>query len=59
MKGSIHTKKFLKAILDHEIGLKDKGTLSVVSIFENLKYKKLLLLSDGSVRPYPTLNEKK
>ena len=59
MKGSIHTKKFLKAVLDHEIGLKDKGTLSVVSIFENLKYKKLLILSDGSVRPYPTLNEKK
>ena len=59
MKGSIHTKKIFKAILDKEIGLKEKGEMNVVSVFEDEINKKLLLISDGSVRPYPTLNEKK
>ncbi|MGB9678782.1 MAG: bifunctional enoyl-CoA hydratase/phosphate acetyltransferase [Thermoanaerobacteraceae bacterium] len=58
MKGLIPTATLLKAVLDNETGIKDKGLLSHVMVYEIPKYHKLLFLTDGGMNINPTLEEK-
>ena len=56
-KGSVETKIALQAVLNKEYGLR-RGALSSVSVFNNPDKKKLLFMTDATIRPYPTLEEK-
>lgn len=58
MKGLIGTADILKAVLDKEIGLRDKNLLSHVMVYSVPTYHKLLFLTDGGMVPYPDLNQK-
>jgi phosphate butyryltransferase len=56
VKGSIETRDVLKAIFDNEIGLRTSDLISLVGVFEidgKMKY-----LTDSSIVPYPTLEDK-
>lgn len=59
MKGLCSTDKFLRAILDKEVGLlPPKGLLSHVGIIENPLYHKLLFITDMAVIPQPDFRQK-
>lgn len=59
MKGLINTDKFMRAILNKEMGLLPPGgVLSHVSVIDNPNYHKLLIVSDVAIIPYPTVAQK-
>lgn len=59
MKGLVSTDVYMRAILNKEYGLvPPKGVLSHLCVFELPMYKKLLLVSDVAVLPYPDLAQK-
>jgi len=59
MKGLVSTDKYMRAILDKEKGLMNKGAiLSHVTVMENPNYHKLLIVGDVAILPAPELNEK-
>ena len=59
MKGLLSTDKYMRAILNKETGLMDKGSiLSHVSVIENPFYKKLLICGDVAIIPLPDLKQK-
>lgn len=59
MKGLVDTSQILKAVLDHESGLRDAQLLSHVAVFEVSGLNRLLLLTDGGMNISPSLHEKK
>lgn len=59
MKGLVSTDKYMRAILDKERGLMNKGgVLSHVTVLENPNYHKLLIVGDVAILPAPELPEK-
>ena len=59
MKGTLPTDKYMRAILNKDLGLcPPKGVLSHISVFEWAGYHKLLLASDIAVLPLPDLKQK-
>ena len=59
MKGLCSTDKFLRAILNKEVGLLPaKGLLSHVGVIENPNYHKLMFLTDMAVIPLPDFRQK-
>ena len=59
MKGSLPTDKYMRAILNKEIGLcPPKAVLGHVSVFEWAGYHKLLLASDIAIIPLPEFKQK-
>ncbi len=59
MKGLVSTDKYMRAILDKENGLMDRGAiLSHVTVMENPNYHKLLIVGDVAILPAPELPEK-
>jgi phosphate butyryltransferase len=59
MKGALSTDKYMKAILNKERGLMEPGAvLSHVTVIENPRYHKLLVVGDVAVIPAPELKEK-
>ncbi|MBK5240528.1 phosphate butyryltransferase [Clostridium sp.] len=58
MKGMLGTSDLLKAVLSKEAGLRGKGLLSHVMIYDVPTYHKLLFLTDGGMVTYPELKEK-
>jgi phosphotransacetylase len=59
MKGLVSTDKYMRAILDKENGLMNKGAiLSHVTVMENPNYHKLLIVGDVAILPAPELAEK-
>jgi phosphate butyryltransferase len=59
MKGLISTDKFIRAILDKELGLIESGNiLSHVTVIQNPNYYKLMIVSDVAVLPQPDLGQK-
>jgi phosphate butyryltransferase len=59
MKGLLSTDKYMRAILNKEYGLlPPKGILSHVTVIENPKYHKLLVVGDVAVIPLPDLKQK-
>jgi len=60
MKGLVGTDKFLKAVLDKQLGLlPPKAVLSYVCAIELPAYHKLLFVCDTAVIPFPDLEQKK
>jgi len=59
MKGLVNSDKFLKALLDKQKGLIDKGTLlSHITLIFNPVYGKSLLVSDVAIIPLPSFKQK-
>lgn len=59
MKGLLSTDKYMRAILNKEMGLvSPKSVLSHVAVMENGEYHKLLIVSDVAIIPYPDLSQK-
>ena len=59
MKGLVSTDKYMRAILNKEVGLLDPGAiLSHVAIVENPLYHKLIICGDVAVIPKPEIREK-
>ncbi|MGV8983749.1 phosphate butyryltransferase [Clostridium sp.] len=58
MKGMLGTSDLLKAVLSKEAGLRGKGLLSHVMIYDIPSYHKLLFLTDGGMVTCPELKEK-
>jgi len=60
MKGLLSTDKYMRAILNKEIGLMPgpKAILSHVTVLEVPTYHKLLICSDVAIIPAPDLNQK-
>ena len=59
MKGLVSTDKYMRAILNKDKGLMDKGAvLSHVTVMENPLYHKLLIVGDVAILPAPELGEK-
>ena len=59
MKGTLPTDKYMRAILNKEVGLcPPKAVLGHVSVFEWAGYHKLLLASDIAIIPLPDFKQK-
>jgi len=59
MKGLISTDKYMRAILNKEVGLlPPKGVLSHVTVIENPNYHKLMIVADVAVIPAPDIKQK-
>ncbi len=58
MKGMIGTSDLLKAVLNKEAGLRGKGLLSHVMVYDVPTYHKLLFITDGGMVTYPELKDK-
>ncbi|MCM1224817.1 MAG: phosphate acyltransferase, partial [Lachnospiraceae bacterium] len=60
MKGMINTDNLLRAILNKETGILDPGAvLTHITAAEIPAYRKVLLLTDVAVIPYPTLDQRR
>ncbi len=57
MKGNVQTNDYLRAVLDKNKGLRGKGTLSHVSVFEKPKGG-FLIVTDCAMTVSPDLNQK-
>ena len=58
MKGLVNTSDILKAVLNKKYNLKRNKLLSHVMVYDIPLYHKLLLLTDGGMVTYPTINDK-
>lgn len=59
MKGLLSTDKYMRAILNKEVGLlPPKAVLSHVTVVENKYYHKLLVVGDVAIIPQPDLKQK-
>ncbi|MCK5063769.1 MAG: bifunctional enoyl-CoA hydratase/phosphate acetyltransferase [Candidatus Fermentibacteraceae bacterium] len=58
MKGLVASSIFLKAILDHEKGIRGPGLLSHVAVFDIPTYPKLLTVTDAGMNIKPRLEQK-
>lgn len=59
MKGKIETAGILKAVVDKENGLGQGRLMSHIAINEVPSYHKLIVVTDGGMVLYPTLEQKK
>lgn len=59
MKGLVDTAIILKAVLDHEIGLRTERIISHVAVFEVPTYHKILIVTDPAMNISPDLFQKK
>lgn len=59
MKGKIQTADLLKAVVDKEKGIRTEKLMSHFAMLEVPTYHKLLVVTDGGMVMYPTLEEKK
>ena len=59
MKGKLQTADLLKEVVNKETGLKHGALMSHFGLFEVLGYHKLLVLTDGGMVLYPSLEQKK
>lgn len=58
MKGLVTTKEFVRAILNHEIGLRRDRPLSHVAVIESPDRSRLMLLTDSGINIRPRFNRK-
>jgi phosphate butyryltransferase len=59
MKGKLETAQMLKPVVNKETGLGTGGLMSNFVIFQAPRYHKLLVVTDGGMVTYPTLEQKK
>jgi phosphate butyryltransferase len=58
MKGYLHTDEMLRAVLQHERGLRTDRLLSHVFVLEVPTYHKLLLITDAAININPDITQK-
>jgi phosphate butyryltransferase len=58
MKGYLHTDEMLRAVLQHDTGLRTDRLLSHVFVLEVPTYHKLLMISDAAININPQIAEK-
>jgi phosphotransacetylase len=58
VKGQMETSKFLKAALARRAGLRTDRIISHVGVFQVPDFHRLLLITDGGVVLYPTIEQK-
>jgi phosphate butyryltransferase len=58
MKGYLHTDEMLRAVLEHDTGLRTDRLLSHVFVLEVPTYHKLLLITDAAINIQPGIIEK-
>ncbi|MDR3231024.1 MAG: bifunctional enoyl-CoA hydratase/phosphate acetyltransferase [Synergistaceae bacterium] len=59
MKGKLETAQMLKPVVNKETGIGTGRVMSHFVIFESPRYHKLLVVTDGGMMTYPTLEQKK
>ncbi|MDY0234921.1 MAG: phosphate butyryltransferase [Gudongella sp.] len=59
MKGLVDTSIIMKAVLDHDIGLRTDSIISHVAVFEVSTYHKIFIVTDAAMIIAPTLEQKK
>lgn len=59
MKGSIQTADLLRAVVDRERGIRTGRLMTHFGLFEVPGYHKLLVITDGGMVMYPSLEQKK
>lgn len=59
MKGLVDTSIIMKAVLDHDIGLRTDSIISHVAVFEVPTYHKIFMITDAAMIIAPTLEQKK
>lgn len=59
MKGLVDTSIIMKAVLDHEIGLRTDSIISHIAVFEVPTYHKIFMVTDAAMIIAPTLEQKK
>lgn len=59
MKGLLQTADLLRAVVNKENGLRTNNIMSAVALMKIPSYHKMILLTDGGMFMYPTLEEKK
>ena len=58
MKGSLNTSEILRAVLNKETGLPRGNLVTLMAPTELPGYHKLVVICDGGIIPYPTLEQK-
>lgn len=58
MKGSLHTDRFLSALLDRGAGLRTGRRVSHVFVMDVPRYERTLFITDGAVNPAPDIEAK-
>jgi phosphate butyryltransferase len=58
MKGYLHTDEMLRAVLNHDTGLRTDRLLSHVFVLEVPTYHKLLLITDAAININPDISQK-
>lgn len=59
MKGTVSTDKYMRAILNREAGLMEPNALLThISVFDPVRYRKLLIGGDVAIIPLPGIKEK-
>lgn len=59
MKGLVDTSIIMKAVLDHDIGLRTDSIISHVAVFDVPTYHKIFIVTDAAMIIAPTLEQKK
>lgn len=59
MKGTVNTTDYMRSILNKEKGLRGKGLLMALAVYEVPSYKKLIFGSDSGINVLPSLEQKK
>ncbi|MDR1732848.1 MAG: bifunctional enoyl-CoA hydratase/phosphate acetyltransferase [Synergistaceae bacterium] len=59
MKGKLETAQMLKPVVNRETGIGTGRLMSHFVIFQSPRYSKLLVVTDGGMVTYPTLEQKK
>lgn len=59
MKGALHTDQLMRAVVDHERGLRGHRRISHVFAIDAPGYPRPLLVTDAAINIYPTLSDKR
>ncbi len=59
MKGLVDTSIIMKAVLDHDIGLRTDRIISHIAVFEVVTYHKIFMVTDAAMIIAPSLEQKK
>ncbi|KIZ39387.1 bifunctional enoyl-CoA hydratase/phosphate acetyltransferase, partial [Rhodopseudomonas palustris] len=59
MKGALHTDELMRAVVDHDLGLRTDRRISHVYAIDAPAYPRALLVTDAAINIYPTLADKR
>ena len=59
MKGALHTEELMRAVVDHDHGLRTARRISHVYAIDAPDYPRPIFITDAAINIYPTLEEKR